>query len=112
MTKPTAPIFRSLDQLSGDKARSGVTAVLAAADAITNDLARLERDNWMLTRQLDALLETDRGELLTRNEELDAELNDVRGLLADKVGECAEMRRERDMWQQRALAACQCGVTS
>lgn len=106
MTKPTAPLFRSLDQLTGDQATSGVTSVLAAADAIDAELTRLQRDNHVLRRQLDALLETDRGELLTRNEELAAELDHVRGLLAEKVAECAEMRRERDSWQQRALAAC------
>ena len=36
------------------------------------DLERLRRDNAMLTRQLDALTDTDRGELLTRVDELTA----------------------------------------
>ena len=36
------------------------------------DLERLRRDNAMLTRQLDALTDTDRGELLARVDELTA----------------------------------------
>lgn len=90
----SAPAFRSLDQLTGE--RSGVTAVLDAADKIsaqTVEVARLTRDNQLLRRQLDALLDTDRGELLTRVDELEEELHDVRGLLAMKVAECADLRR-------------------
>lgn len=95
-----APLFRSLDQLTGERAgRSGVTAVLDAADKISGQAtehARLVCDNHMLRRQLNALLETDRGELLTRNDELAEELDHVRELLAMKVAECAELLRERD----------------
>ena len=37
-----------------------------------SDVERLRRDNAMLTRQLDALTDTDRGELLARVDELTA----------------------------------------
>lgn len=36
------------------------------------DMERLRRDNAMLSRQLDALTDTDRGELLARVDELTA----------------------------------------
>jgi hypothetical protein len=52
---------------------------LAAARDI---IRRLQRDNRMLTRQLDALHDTDLGEALTRNDELRCEVLDLRAQLA------------------------------
>ncbi|CAA0129269.1 Uncharacterised protein [Mycolicibacterium vanbaalenii] len=46
----TAPVFRSLEQLSG--VRSGVEAVLSAADSVAGELDRLRVENALLRRQV------------------------------------------------------------
>lgn len=72
-----APPMRLVDALTGTKAPTALFKALSEADEFVKDLDRVH-------------------ELETRNDELAEELDHVRGLLADKVAECAQMRRECD----------------
>lgn len=88
----SAPLTREVDQFTG-----------TTADDLIAENARLQRDNECLPRQLDALLSTDRAEMATRIQELEAERDDLLSDLADLreantrlLTDLSKASRERD----------------
>jgi hypothetical protein len=111
----SAPRTRLVDALTGEKA-SPVMGIIASAEHIRQGLddasrlreenARLRRNVAMLTRQLDALMDTDKGELQCRIDELVVERDNLASDLVDArethrhmLTELSRTRNERDNYR-------------
>lgn len=90
------PNMRTVDALTGTVTPSKFFRANAEADERLAELDRLRRDNAMLTRQLDALMETDKGELLVRNLELKAENAELHARCAAYSDEVISLRAALD----------------
>ena len=96
--KQPLPNMRTVDALTGDIA-SPVMGILATADHIhdgLSDAKALREENAALRAQLDALMATDKGELLVRNLELKAENDELHARCAAYSDEVISLRAALD----------------